>query len=61
VPNFVRGTVIPLTFLFILAKNKVGIIYGALIVGLITYAIAILALIYLEETFKKDINYTEDS
>jgi MFS family permease len=60
VPNFVRGTVIPLTFLFILAKNKVGIIYGALIVGLITYAIAILALIYLEETFKKDINYTED-
>jgi MFS family permease len=61
VPNFVRGTVIPLTFLFILAKNKVGIIYGALIVGLITYAIAILALIYLEETFKKDINYTDDS
>jgi MFS family permease len=61
VPNFVRGTVIPLTFLFLLIKNSVGIIYSALIVGVFTYAIAILALFYLEETFKKDINYTEDT
>jgi len=61
VPNFVRGTVIPLTFLFLLIKNYVGIIYSALIVGILTYAIAILALVYLEETFKKDINYTEDT
>jgi MFS family permease len=61
VPNFVRGTVIPLTFLFLLMKKYVGTIYGALIVGLFTYAIAIFALIYLEETFKKDINYTEDT
>jgi MFS family permease len=61
VPNFVRGTVIPLTFLFLLIKNQVGITYSALIVGILTYAIAILALFYLEETFKKDINYTEDT
>jgi MFS family permease len=61
VPNFVRGTVIPLTFLFVMMKTRVGIINGALIVGLVTYALAIIALIYLEETFKKDINYTEDT
>lgn len=61
VPNFVRGTVIPLTFLFLFMKSKVGIIYGAVTVALLTYAIAIIALIYLEETFKKDINYTEDT
>ena len=61
VPNFVRATVIPLTFLFMLLKNQVGVIYSALIVGALTYLIAILALAYLEETFKKDINYTEDS
>lgn len=61
VPNFVRGTVIPLTYLFLLIKNYAGIIYSALIVGIVTYAIAILALMYLEETFKKDINYTEDA
>jgi MFS family permease len=61
VPNFVRGTIIPLTFLFLFIKSYVGIIYSALVVGVLTYVIAILALFYLEETFKKDINYTEDS
>ena len=61
VPNFVRATVIPLTFLFLFLKNKVGVMYSALIVGSFSYLVAILALVYLEETFKKDINYTEDS
>lgn len=61
VPNFVRGMVIPLTSLFVLLKNYVGIVDSALIIGLLTYAMAIFALIYLEETFKKDINYTEDT
>jgi hypothetical protein len=41
-------------------KSYAGIIYGALIVGLIAYALAIVALFYLEETFKKDMNYTEE-
>src|SRR5437762_13335894 len=59
VPNFVRGTIIPLTALFVLMKNYAGVLHGALIVGILTYAIALLALIYLEETFKKDLNYTE--
>lgn len=61
VPNFVRGTVIPLTIFFTLMKKYTNTINSALIVGIVTYAIAIFALIYLEETFKKDINYTEDS
>ncbi|MBK6814595.1 MAG: MFS transporter [Saprospiraceae bacterium] len=60
VPNFVRGTVIPLTALFVLMKSHVGTLYGALVVGAITYLIAMFALFVLEETFKKDINYTED-
>jgi predicted MFS family arabinose efflux permease len=60
VPNFVRGSVIPLTMLFAFSKKYVGIIYGALAVGLLTFVIAIVALIFLEETFKKDINYVEE-
>ena len=59
VPNFVRGTVIPLTALFVLLKKYLGTIYGALAVGLFAYTLAIIALIYLEETFKKDIDYIE--
>ena len=60
VPNFVRGSVIPLTMLFAMAKNHIGIIHGALVVGVLSFTIAIIALIFLEETFKKDINYVED-
>lgn len=61
VPNFVRGTVIPLTSLFVLLKTNMGILKSALIVGTATYLVAVLALFYLEETFKKDINYNESS
>jgi MFS family permease len=61
VPNFVRGTIIPLTSLFVLMKSYAGVLHGALIVGILTYALGLLALIFLEETFKKDLNYTEEA
>jgi MFS family permease len=60
VPNFVRGTVIPLTALFVLLKNYTNTINSVLIVGLLSYALGIVALVFLEETFKKDINYVEE-
>jgi hypothetical protein len=46
--------------LFALAKNYIGILHGALVVGALSFTIAIVALVFLEETFKKDINYVED-
>ncbi len=61
VPNFVRGTIIPLGSLFIFFKNSVGTINSALLTGVLTYAVGMLALVFLEETFKKDMNYTEGS
>jgi len=59
IPNFVRATVIPLSFLFGITKSFAGTIYGALIVGLMVYIAAVIALFNLEETFKKDMNYNE--
>lgn len=59
VPNFVRGTVILLTSFFVLMRGSFGMINSALIVGILTYALALFAFIYLEETFTKDINFTE--
>jgi MFS family permease len=59
VPNFVRGTVIPLTSIFVLLKGGMGTIHSALVTSLGSYALAIVALVFLEETFKKDINYIE--
>jgi hypothetical protein len=42
-------------------KSYAGVVNGALIVGVFTYAVALVALVFLEETFTKDLNYTEDS
>ncbi len=59
VPNFVRGAVIPLTLLFLQVKKYLGTTYSALAVGGLTVVVALIALWYLEETFRKDLDYVE--
>lgn len=58
-PNFVRGSVVPVTFLFQWLAGSIGIIYSALLIGLATVAIAYWALYHLEETFGRDLDYIE--
>ena len=75
VPNFIRGTVVPLTLSFkflrdaistwltpslgeLQAKNS-GLIYGALLVGLVTIVIAFFALRSIDETYGRDLNFEE--
>ena len=60
IPNFVRATVIPLSLMFGFLKPYTGVVYAAFIVGLLTYILAIISLLYVEETFTKDINYNEE-
>ena len=60
VPNFIRGTVVPLTLLFKALRTEIGIISGALVIGLATIIIALLALQSIDETFDKDLNFNED-
>lgn len=59
VPNFIRGTVVPITLSFKFLRGEVGIIYGALIVGIITIIIAVIALRSIDETFSRDMNFLE--
>jgi MFS family permease len=59
VPNFVRGAIIPLTALFVQFRPRFGIINSALLVGLLTIVLALIALRFLQETFHKDLNYVE--
>lgn len=76
VPNFIRGTVVPITILFkflrdfiaernvdtmgeVAARNS-GIIYGALIVGILTIIIAFIALRVIDETYGRDLNFEEE-
>lgn len=60
VPNFIRGAVIPITFVFQLLKGYTGLIQSALIVGTVCLLIAFAALYGLEETFHRELDYTED-
>ncbi len=59
VPNFVRASVIPISALFVYAKGHFGLTTGAVLVGGLIVAIALLALSRLEETFHKDLDYEE--
>jgi len=60
VPNFVRGMVVPITLMFQLARQQLGILPGAIAVGVVCMAVALCALYLLEETFAKDLDYLEE-
>jgi MFS transporter, putative metabolite:H+ symporter len=76
VPNFIRGTVIPITLLFKFFRDDIsgyyekllgpeqargmGLIYGALIVGVFTIIIAFIALRAIDETYGRDLNFEEN-
>ncbi|MCA6416189.1 MAG: MFS transporter [Cytophagales bacterium] len=64
-PNFIRGMVVPLTLGFRFMREQLGggepaVIYGALVVGVITIIIAFLSLQWVEETFSRDMNFVEE-
>ena len=59
VPNFIRGSVVPLTLAFNFLKLRMGIISGAAIVGTICILIALWALRGLDETYGKELDYIE--
>jgi MFS transporter, putative metabolite:H+ symporter len=60
VPNFVRGSVVLVTFLFTIAKNGLGIISAGLLVGIASLVIAFFSASRLEETYSRDLNFLED-
>lgn len=60
VPNFVRGAVVPITLAFQAFKTSLGVGGAAAAVGAITIALAFVALLGLDETFGKDLDYVEE-
>ena len=65
VPNFIRGTVVPLTIAFRFLRELLGgddssVIYGALIIGIFTIIVALVALQAIQETFGRDMNFLEE-
>lgn len=59
VPNFVRGSVVPLTLGFSYFRGHMSLVDAAMTVGLISLTSAFIALYFLRETFSKDLDYFE--
>ena len=59
VPNFVRGSVIPMTLVFKLLKVHYGLMISMSIIGTVVMIFAIWSTLMLEETFHKDLDYFE--
>ncbi len=58
-PNFVRGSVIFLTLGFRYLEAYFSTINAAILIGIVTFVFAFLALYKMQETFHKDLNYVE--
>lgn len=59
VPNFVRGSVPPITMLFKFLLPVVGSVSSAMVVGGLCLGLALWGIYHLEESFSKDLNYQE--
>lgn len=59
IPNFVRGTAVILTTAFAALRPGMGIISGGVLLASATVLIALIALLLLQETYHKDMNYEE--
>ena len=61
VPNFVRGSVVPVSLLFQYLRGVFhgSLIYAGVTVGILLLGLAFWALSDMQETFTKDLNYLE--
>lgn len=59
VPNFVRASVVVLSFSFQELGKSVGLVQSAWVVGCVVMLIALLALYWMKETFEDELNFTE--
>jgi MFS transporter, putative metabolite:H+ symporter len=59
VPNFARGMLMLISLLFSMLQHYVSYLQSGAIVGAITIITALVATYTIQETFHKDLNYTE--
>jgi hypothetical protein len=60
VPNFVRGLTVVVTNAFSYLAVTLGIIGSAAVVGIVVLSLAFYAVITMEETFHKELDYFEE-
>jgi putative MFS transporter len=59
-PNFVRGSVTLMAMAHVSMKGSLGYVNASIVIGSIVFILAYVANYLLEETFSKDLNYSEE-
>jgi putative MFS transporter len=59
VPNFVRGSLVPLSFVFALLRPALGLLSAAAVVGGACVFASLLALWKIAETYHRDLDFIE--
>jgi putative MFS transporter len=59
VPYFVRGSLVPISFVFALLRPELGLLNAAAVVGGGCVLLSLLALWKIEETYHRDLNFLE--
>jgi hypothetical protein len=59
VPNFFRASAIPITLLFSNLSVTMGMINGTLATGSICFGLALISIIFMQETHAKDLDFIE--
>lgn len=60
VPNFVRGSLIPISKSFKYFVPAIGVAFSSIWVGAVCIGLALLSTIFLKDSFGKDLNYVEE-
>lgn len=60
IPNFVRASVVPMSFLLIPLREHMEYWQATLIVGIVAFTISIVGTYFLKETFGKTLEFVED-
>jgi putative MFS transporter len=58
-PNFVRGSLVLISFIFTSLKPTLGLLSAGLLTGLLTMSLAFVGLYFIDETFHRDLDFTE--
>jgi len=59
VPNFIRGALVPITFIYANLKPSLGILHAAALVGITCSIVGILSALASRETFGTNLDYLE--
>lgn len=61
VPNFIRGTTVPLNIAFVYFSTSFGLLRTAMVLAAVSTIIALFALRSLDETYHRDLDFVEET